>query len=105
MGKRLDKNFVENLKQFFKSQDVQYIVFDINYLLEMIDQMQYIELERLIDAYDDHIEHQLQKEVDDYFVIPRKKLPNCLTQKDFEELILKKSKNNQLKVEINSTSL
>jgi hypothetical protein len=105
MGKRLDKNFVENLKQFFKSQDTQYIVFDINILLEMIDQMQYIELERLIDSYDDYIEHQLQKKVDDYFVIPRNKLTSCLTQKDFEEKILKKEKNNQLRVGINSTGL
>ena len=105
MGKRLDKNFVENLKRFFKSQDTQYIVFDINILLEMIDQMQYIELERLIDCYDDYIEHNLQKKVDEYFVIPRNQLTNCLTQKDFEEKIFKKKKNNQLRVEVNSTAL
>jgi len=92
MGRKLDKDFVKRLKLFFKQNDTQYIVLNIDPLLAVIDQMQYLELQNLIDNYDDHIENVLHKEVDEYFVIPRNKLPQCKSQKEFEDLVFKNNK-------------
>lgn len=89
MNKQLEQDFIDQLKKFFKSNDTSHIVLNIDVLLKTIDKMQYLELSNIIDQHDDYIETELQQEVPSYFIIERNKLPQCKTQKDFEELIFK----------------
>lgn len=89
MNKQLEQDFIDQLKKFFKSNDTSYIVLNVDVLLKTIDKMQYLELSNIIDQHDDYIETELQQEVPSYFIIERNKLPQCKTQKDFEELIFK----------------
>lgn len=89
MNKQLEQDFIDQLKNFFKSNDTSHIVLNIDVLLKTIDKMQYLELSNIIDQHDDYIETELQQEVPNYFIIERNKLPQCKTQKDFEELIFK----------------
>ena len=89
MNKQLEQDFIDQLKKFFKSNDTSHIVLNIDVLLKTIDKMQYLELSNIIDKHDDYIETELQQEVPSYFIIERNKLPQCKTQKDFEELIFK----------------